>query len=78
MRRVCMKRSTPKMRTKSDLVAYAADLEVEIAYLERDKAELREQLEEAISVIHALCEEREPPLGGGLALFSQPHPGTVC
>jgi hypothetical protein len=73
-----MKRSTPKMRTKSDLVAYAADLEVEIAYLERDKAELREQLEEAISVIHALCEEREPPLSGGLALFSQAHPGTVC
>ena len=77
MRRVCMKRSTPKMRTKSDLVAYAADLEVEIAYLERDKAELREQLEEAISVIHALCEEREAPVGA-FALFSQPHPGTVC
>ena len=40
-----MKRSTPKMRTKSDLATYAADLEVEIAYLERDKAELRERLD---------------------------------
>lgn len=75
-----MKRSTPKMRTKSDLVAYCADLEVEIAYLERDKAELRDQLDEAIAVIHALADDHidDPEIVILDAKFSQPHPGVVC
>lgn len=68
------------MRTKSDLAAYAADLEIEIAYLERDKTELREQLDEAIAVIHALAEDTVDDVEIVVldAKFSQPHPGCIC
>lgn len=73
-----MKRSTPKSRTKSDLAAYAADLEVEIAYLERHKAELRERLDEALDVIQALAEDQHEVTYLVTDRFSQPHPGCVC
>jgi chaperonin cofactor prefoldin len=66
------------MRTKSDLATYAADLEVEIAYLERDKAELRERLDEALEVIQALSEDQHEVTYLVTNGFSQPHPGYVC
>ena len=56
----------------------SADLEVEIAYLERDKAELRERLDEALEVIQALSEDQHEVTYLVTNGFSQPHPGYVC
>jgi len=45
-----------RLRTKKDLEAYIADLEIELAYAERENLDLRAQLAEAIEVIREMSE----------------------
>ena len=45
-----------KLRTKKDLEAYIADLEIELAYAERESLDLRAQLADAVEVIREMSE----------------------
>lgn len=68
-----------RLRTKKDLEAYIADLEIELAYAERENLELRAQLSEAVEVIREMSEheiEIEYEMGNA-ATFDMRNPGLV-
>lgn len=70
-----------KRKTKKDLEAYIADIEVELAYAEREIMDLRAQLAEAVEVIREMSEyqiEIEYELNDANISFSMPDPGMVC
>jgi len=67
-----------RLRTKKDLEAYIADLEIELAYAERENLDLRAQLAEAVEVIREMSEyqiEIEYELND--ATFDMRNPGMV-
>ena len=68
-----------RLKTKADIAQYAADLEVELAYLERENQHLRMQLDEAYQLIeqHTEPEDNEPEIINQL-FFAIPNPGLVC
>jgi len=68
-----------RLKTKADIAQYAADLEVELAYLERENQSLRMQLDEA----YQLIEQYTEPEDDGQEIindlcFTIPNPGIVC
>ena len=68
-----------RLKTKADIAQYAADLEVELAYLERENQHLRMQLDEAYQLIEQYTEpeDNEPDIINQL-FFTIPNPGLVC
>lgn len=68
-----------RLKTKADIAQYAADLEVELAYLERENQSLRIQLDEAYELIQQYT---EPDDDGHEIIndlcFHIPNPGFVC
>jgi len=68
-----------RLKTKADIAQYAADLEVELAYLERENQHLRMQLDEAYQLIEQYTEpeDNEPEIINPL-FFAIPNPGLVC
>ena len=70
-----------KRRTKKDLEAYISDLEIELAYAERENLDLRAQLAEAVEVIREMSEyqiEIEYEFSDANFSFDMPNPGMVC
>lgn len=70
-----------KLRTKKDLEAYIADLEIELAYAERENLDLRAQIAEAVEVIREMSEyqiEIEYEFNDATFSFDMPNPGMVC
>jgi hypothetical protein len=68
-----------RLKTKADIAQYAADLEIELAYLERENQHLRMQLDEAYQLIEQYTEpeDNEPEIINDLC-FTIPNPGFVC
>jgi hypothetical protein len=67
-----------RLRTKKDLEAYIADLEIELAYAERENLDLRAQLAEAIDVIREMSEYQiEIEYKFNDATFDMRNPGMV-
>lgn len=68
-----------RLKTKADIAQYAADLEVELAYLERENQSLKMQLDEAYQLIEQYTEpeDNEPEIINTL-FFTIPNPGFVC
>jgi len=67
-----------RLRTKKDLEAYIADLEIELAYAERENLDLRAQLSEAVEVIREMCEYQiEIEYEFENATFDMRNPGLV-
>lgn len=68
-----------RLKTKADIAQYAADLEVELAYLERENQSLKMQLDEAYQLIEQYTEPDDDgheiinPL-----FFAIPNPGLIC
>ena len=70
-----------KRKTKKDLEAYISDLEIELAYAERENLDLRAQLAEAVEVIREISEsqiEIEYEFNDANFNFDVPDPGMVC
>lgn len=70
-----------KLKTKKDLESYIADLEVELAYAERENLDLRAQIAEAVEVIREMSEyqiEIEYEFNDANFSFDMPNPGMVC
>jgi hypothetical protein len=67
-----------RLRTKKDLEAYIADLEIELAYAERENLDLRAQLAEAVEVIREMSEYQiEIEYEFSDATFDMRNPGMV-
>jgi len=67
-----------KLRTKKDLEAYIADLEIELAYAERENLDLRAQLAAAAEVIREMSEYQiEIEYEFNDATFDMQNPGMV-
>lgn len=70
-----------RLKTKADLAQYATDLEVELAYAERENAELKEQIAE---LIHLLDEATKPDDIEEMVVnvphyaYVIAHPGYIC
>ena len=69
-----------RLKTKADIAQYAADLEVELAYLERENQHLKMQLDEAYLLIEQYT---EPEDDDGQEIindlcFTIPNPGFIC
>jgi hypothetical protein len=76
-------RNKPRLKTKADLAQYAADLEVELAYNERDIAELKEQIAELLAMLEEATrpdtqETYEITVTVSHDVFPIPHPGYIC
>lgn len=68
-----------KLKTKADLAQYAADLEVDLAYAEREIQALKQQLDEAWGLLEEYTEPQEIIVYlENENAFSMPHPGYVC
>jgi len=68
-----------RLKTKADIAQYAADLEVELAYLERENQHLKVQLDEAYQLIEQYTEpEDDEPEIINPYTFAIPNPGFVC
>lgn len=48
----------PKLKTKADLETYICDLEIELAYEQQDNEKLRQELDEALGIIHEIAAGR--------------------
>ena len=67
-----------KLKTKKDLESYIADLEIELAYAERENLDLRAQLAEAVEVIREMSEYQiEIEYEFNDATFDMHNPGMV-
>ena len=67
-----------RLRTKKDLESYIADLEIELAYAERENLDLRAQLAEAAEVIREMSEYQiEIEYKFNDATFDMQNPGMV-
>jgi len=67
-----------RLRTKKDLEAYIADLEIELAYAERENLDLRAQLAEAVEAIREMSEYQiEIEYEFNDATFDMRNPGMV-
>jgi len=67
-----------RLRTKKDLEAYIADLEIELAYAERENLDLRAQLSDAVEVIREMSEYQiEIEYEFNDATFDMRNPGMV-
>lgn len=70
-----------RLKSKADLAQYATDLEVDLAYAERENAELKEQIAE---LIHLLDEATKPDDIQEMVVnvphyaYVIAHPGYVC
>ena len=68
-----------RLKTKADIAQYAADLEVELAYLERENQDLRSQLNELWSLLEQNTEPEEYTIEPfGSILFEIQNPGLPC
>lgn len=68
-----------RLKTKADIAQYAADLEVELAYLERENQDLRSQLNELWSLLEQNTEPEEYTIEPvGTILFEIENPGLPC
>lgn len=68
-----------RLKTKAEIAQYAADLEVELAYLERENQDLKLQMEELWSLVDQKTEPDEytiEPIGS--ILFEIENPGMPC
>lgn len=66
----------PKLKTKKDLLAYIADLEIELCYEQRERNRLQADYDDAIELIRDLM-EGDLVVTYELETFSIPNPGTI-
>lgn len=72
-------KNKPRLKTKADLAQYAADLEVDLAYAEREIQKLKNELDQAWQLIEDYTEPQETVIFlDNEYAFSMPHPGYVC
>ena len=64
----------PKLKTNCDMAQYIADLEVELAWEQKQHEETKAALDAALD---ALVDDREALVLLG-DQFMIPHPGTIC
>lgn len=70
----------PKLKTKADLETYICDLEIELAYEQQDNEKLRQELDEALGIIHEIAAGRVMARKSGSILeprFTVENPGGV-
>jgi len=60
--------------------AYIADLEVELAYEQRENERLRDELDEALDIVHELCVDAQHRQSSPVVVsrFTIPNPGLPC
>lgn len=70
----------PKLKTKADLESYICDLEIELAYEQKENDRIKEELDEALGIIHEIAAGRVMARKSGSILeprFTIENPGGV-